>query len=140
MHSKSSSHRKGFGKPSPHRSSPPSVREQRPSPPQTVSPEAIAKSEAAIKTWLEAGVDLRNKQSASAGAVQDPKTLALDPWQQQVFELIRAGESVIVDAPTTAGKTRAVEVFFAQNLEDPTFRAAYTTPVKSLSNDKVREL
>ena len=26
------------------------------------------------------------------------------------------------------------------NINDPTFRAAYTTPVKSLSNDKVREL
>ncbi|MEI6399354.1 MAG: DEAD/DEAH box helicase, partial [Pseudomonadota bacterium] len=66
--------------------------------------------------------------------------MSLDPWQQQVFDLLRSGESVVVDAPTTAGKTRAVEVFFAMNVDDPTFRAAYTTPVKSLSNDKVREL
>ena len=43
------------------------------------------------------------------------------------------------DPVTTAGKTRAVEAFFRANLSDPKFRAAYTTPVKSLSNDKLRE-
>jgi superfamily II RNA helicase len=63
----------------------------------------------------------------------------LDPWQKEVFDALQAGESVIVDAPTTAGKTRAVEAFFRANLGKPTFRAAYTTPVKSLSNDKLRE-
>lgn len=44
-----------------------------------------------------------------------------------------------MDAPTTAGKTRVVEFFFRHNLKNPSFRAAYTTPVKSLSNDKYRE-
>lgn len=106
----------------------------------TVPQENIEKSHTAIKEWLSAGADLRAKQTSTPSVPQDPKNLSLDPWQQQVFDLLRAGESVIVDAPTTAGKTRAVEVFFAQNIEDPTFRAAYTTPVKSLSNDKVREL
>jgi superfamily II RNA helicase len=106
-----------------------------------VPPEAIEKSRNAITSWLSAGADLRAKNSVAQTAPKtDPKTLPLDPWQQQVFELLRSGESVIVDAPTTAGKTRAVEVFFAMNINDPTFRAAYTTPVKSLSNDKVREL
>lgn len=64
---------------------------------------------------------------------------ALDPWQQEVLDALNAGYSVIVDAPTTAGKTRAVEAFFRANLANPLFRAAYTTPVKSLSNDKLRE-
>lgn len=105
-----------------------------------VPQENIEKSHNAIKNWLSAGAELREQQSLRAAAPQDPKALSLDPWQQQVFDFLRAGESVIVDAPTTAGKTRAVEVFFAQNIDDPTFRAAYTTPVKSLSNDKVREL
>lgn len=100
----------------------------------------IEKSHLEIKTWLEAGVELRAQNASRPPGPADPKTLTLDPWQQQVFDLLRAGESVIVDAPTTAGKTRAVEVFFAMNIDDPTFRAAYTTPVKSLSNDKVREL
>jgi DEAD/DEAH box helicase len=100
----------------------------------------IEKSHLEIKTWLAAGADLRSQNAARPSGPTDPKTLTLDPWQQQVFDLLRAGESVIVDAPTTAGKTRAVEVFFAMNIDDPNFRAAYTTPVKSLSNDKVREL
>lgn len=113
-----------------------------PAPPRVkISEEAIAKSRATITGWLNQGAQLREAQNkAGPKPPQDPKTLALDPWQQQVFDFLRAGESVVVDAPTTAGKTRAVEVFFAQNIDDPTFRAAYTTPVKSLSNDKVREL
>ena len=105
-----------------------------------VTQEAIEKSKTAIKTWLNAGVELRSRRDISSATKVDPKFLSLDPWQQQVFDLLRSGESVVVDAPTTAGKTRAVEVFFAQNIDDPSFRAAYTTPVKSLSNDKVREL
>ena len=36
----------------------------------------------------------------------------LDPWQKKAFDYLVAGESVIVDAPTTAGKTRIVEAFF----------------------------
>ena len=106
-----------------------------------VPQENIEKSRDSIKQWLAAGAELRAQNAArQSSGPQDPKTLSLDPWQQQVFDLLRSGESVIVDAPTTAGKTRAVEVFFAMNIDDPSFRAAYTTPVKSLSNDKVREL
>ena len=105
-----------------------------------VSQQSIEKSRDSIRTWLNAGAELREKNLNSNKQKPDPKTLTLDPWQQQVFDLLRSGESVVVDAPTTAGKTRAVEVFFAMNIDDPTFRAAYTTPVKSLSNDKVREL
>ena len=105
-----------------------------------ISQENIEKSRTSIRTWLAAGAELREKNSSLNKNKPDPKSLTLDPWQQQVFDLLRSGESVVVDAPTTAGKTRAVEVFFAMNIDDPTFRAAYTTPVKSLSNDKVREL
>jgi|GEM_PF-5969534 len=64
----------------------------------------------------------------------------LDDWQQDVLDSLEAGLSIIVDAPTSAGKTRAVEMFFKRHLENPKFRVAYTTPVKSLSNDKYREL
>ncbi len=105
-----------------------------------LSEDTILKSRQLIKSWLSAGAELRQNIAASNKGPSDPKLLSLDPWQQQVFDLLRSGESVVVDAPTTAGKTRAVEVFFAMNIDDPTFRAAYTTPVKSLSNDKVREL
>jgi len=63
----------------------------------------------------------------------------LDPWQAEAFGHLTAGSSVVVDAPTTAGKTRVVEAFFARNIDQPGFRACYTAPVKSLSNDKLRE-
>jgi superfamily II RNA helicase len=63
----------------------------------------------------------------------------LDPWQQQAVDALFAGNNVVVDAPTTAGKTRVVEAFFAMHIDDPGFRACYTCPVKSLSNDKVKE-
>ncbi|MBI2601935.1 MAG: DEAD/DEAH box helicase [Deltaproteobacteria bacterium] len=63
----------------------------------------------------------------------------MDPWQQDALEALIAGNNVVVDAPTTAGKTRVVEEFFAENIHRPDFRACYTCPVKSLSNDKLRE-
>jgi len=71
-------------------------------------PENIEKSRDSIKKWLSAGAELRVQNSQRSSTPADPKTLSLDPWQQQVFDLLRSGESVIVDAPTTAGKTRAV--------------------------------
>lgn len=65
---------------------------------------------------------------------------SLDEWQQKAFEALKVGRHVIVDAPTSAGKTRVIEAFiddkFAKN--EP-LRLVYTTPVKSLSNDKYRE-
>ena len=66
-------------------------------------------------------------------------TPALDDWQKDAHDNLMRGYNVIVDAPTSAGKTRVVESFFDANLEKPNFRAVYTTPVKSLSNDKLRE-
>lgn len=63
----------------------------------------------------------------------------LDPWQREAVDILLEGGNVIVDAPTTAGKTRIVEAFFAYNISNRNFRACYTCPVKSLSNDKLRE-
>ncbi len=83
--------------------------------------------------------ELRASNLARKQSTLDALDLHLDDWQQEVLQHLDNGESVIVDAPTTAGKTRAVEFFFRKNISDPKFRAAYTTPVKSLSNDKLRE-
>ncbi len=79
---------------------------------------------------------LRERRSAPA---RKDDELHLDDWQAEAVAGLLSGEDVIVDAPTTAGKTRVVESYFRQCLHKPGFRAAYTTPVKSLSNDKVRE-
>jgi hypothetical protein len=95
--------------------------------------DARAKTRTSLDAWLAQSAALRAAPRTASDA------LALDPWQQQVLDTLVAGDSVIVDAPTTAGKTRAVEAFFRANIGDPLFRAVYTTPVKSLSNDKLRE-
>ncbi|MDD9950982.1 MAG: DEAD/DEAH box helicase [Zetaproteobacteria bacterium] len=64
---------------------------------------------------------------------------SLDPWQKEAVDALMEGANVVVDAPTTAGKTRVVESYFSMHLQEATFRACYTCPVKSLSNDKVLE-
>lgn len=79
------------------------------------------------------------KEHLAKPPVKEWDPFALDPWQQEAVDSLTAGHNVIVDAPTTAGKTRVIETFFRHNIDNPGFRAAYTTPVKSLSNDKVRE-
>jgi hypothetical protein len=85
--------------------------------------------------WIKQAEKIRNTPRTAS----ELDVRVLDPWQQQAFEALMNGDSVIVDAPTTAGKTRVIEAFFRENLENPNFRACYTTPVKSLSNDKLRE-
>ena len=92
-----------------------------------------------LATWLQEGTEMR-AASGIAGKKQVAPYDELDPWQRQAFDALLRGDSVVVDAPTTAGKTRVVEAYFAMNIDKPGFRAAYTTPVKSLSNDKLREL
>ena len=67
------------------------------------------------------------------------RELVLDQWQADVLENLMEGNSVIVDAPTTAGKTLAIERFFENRITDPEFKAVYTTPIKSLANDKLLE-
>lgn len=92
--------------------------------------EAFQKTQKTIDQWLQKASDIQSQSSSE---------FSLDPWQQEALDALLNGESVIIDAPTTAGKTRIVEAFFKINLENSNFRAAYTAPVKSLSNDKLRE-
>ncbi|MBC7659069.1 MAG: DEAD/DEAH box helicase [Chitinophagaceae bacterium] len=100
--------------------------------------QARRKTDEAIRQWL---AEAKVAAAKSRADPQDhlPIIDRLDPWQREAYEALMNGEHVIVDAPTTAGKTRVVEAYFELNIGDPTFRAAYTTPVKSLSNDKLKE-
>src|SRR5690606_20698211 len=50
------------------------------------------------------------------------------------------GSSVLVAAPTGAGKTVVAEFAIHLTMEAPTGRVFYTTPMKALSNQKHREL
>ena len=59
----------------------------------------------------------------------------LDDFQKEACEIIDKGESVVVCAPTGAGKTVIAEHAINQALEQGC-RIFYTTPLKALSNQK----
>jgi len=59
----------------------------------------------------------------------------LDPFQERAIRLIASGSSVIVSAPTGAGKTLIAEFAMLKALQDAR-RIVYTTPIKALSNQK----
>lgn len=59
----------------------------------------------------------------------------LDPFQDEAIRYILEGDSVIVSAPTGAGKTLIAEFAIYKALATRK-RIAYTTPLKALSNQK----
>lgn len=63
----------------------------------------------------------------------------LDPFQQQAVDYIERGESVLVAAHTSAGKTAVAEYSIALSLQNSQ-RVIYTSPIKALSNQKFRDL
>jgi len=65
--------------------------------------------------------------------------MALYPYQQRVKELIQAGKSVILQAPTGAGKTRAALSPFIENFFDHADgstprKCIYSVPMRVLAN------
>ncbi|XP_057436615.1 DExH-box ATP-dependent RNA helicase DExH9 [Lotus japonicus] len=62
----------------------------------------------------------------------------LDPFQSQAITCIENGESVMVSAHTSAGKTVVALYAIAMSLRDGQ-RVIYTSPIKALSNQKYRE-
>jgi superfamily II RNA helicase len=77
-----------------------------------------------------------------SGAAQlDLNTLfpfELDTFQKQAIEALEAGESVVVCAPTGSGKTLIGEFAIYRALARGK-RVFYTTPLKALSNQKLRD-
>ena len=59
----------------------------------------------------------------------------LDDFQKEAVNFINEGKSVVVCAPTGAGKTCIAEAAIQKALEENT-RLFYTTPLKALSNQK----
>ncbi len=66
------------------------------------------------------------------------KDFELYPFQEEAIASIRAGRSVIVSAPTGAGKTIIAEYAIEQAIADGN-RIVYTSPIKALSNQKYRD-
>ena len=73
---------------------------------------------------------------------QDPPIqykFPLDPFQQHAMKAICQEENVLVTAKTGSGKTLVGEVQIAYSLRKG-MRVFYTTPIKSLSNQKFNDL
>mmetsp|Transcript_95215 Transcript_95215/g.308313 ORF Transcript_95215/g.308313 Transcript_95215/m.308313 type:complete len:1047 (-) Transcript_95215:81-3221(-) len=63
----------------------------------------------------------------------------LDAFQREAVNCLENGESVLVAAHTSAGKTVCAEYAIAMALRDKQ-RIIYTSPIKALSNQKYRDL
>ena len=69
------------------------------------------------------------------------ETLPFEPdrYQRTALDAVAAGRSVVVTAPTGAGKTLVADGAIALALSEGS-RAFYTTPIKALSNQKFADL
>ncbi len=72
-------------------------------------------------------------------AFTETLSFPLDDFQRQACEAVADGRSVLVAAPTGAGKT-VVGEFAVKAALDRGEKAFYTTPIKALSNQKFNEL
>ena len=65
-------------------------------------------------------------------------TFTLDPFQEEAITALKKGVSVVVSAPTGAGKTAIAEYVIEEALKTEE-RVFYTTPLKALSNQKFHD-
>ena len=61
-----------------------------------------------------------------------------DLWQQEAVHALRAGNDVVVHAPTGAGKTYIFELLYPA-LRPQKGQAVFTVPTRALANDKLAE-
>ncbi len=69
----------------------------------------------------------------------DRLDVVLDPFQVEALDALDRGSSVLVSAPTGAGKT-IVAAYAVHRALDASRKAFYTTPLKALSNQKFADL
>ena len=87
--------------------------------------------------YARAQSERRHPISASFASLQ---RFDLDPFQIEGCHALEEGRSVLVAAPTGAGKTIVGEFAIHLAMREPGDKAFYTTPMKALSNQKFREL
>jgi len=80
----------------------------------------------------------RSHPLTAAFAASQP--FELDPFQLEGCRALEEGRSVLVAAPTGAGKTIVGEFAVHLAMRESSDKAFYTTPMKALSNQKFREL
>jgi ATP-dependent RNA helicase HelY len=73
-------------------------------------------------------------------AFQSHRDFDLDPFQVEACSILERGRSVLVAAPTGAGKTIVAEFAVHLAMGKPNGKLFYTTPMKALSNQKFNEL
>ena len=66
------------------------------------------------------------------------KQYELDRFQEEAIKSIEENNSVIVAAPTGAGKTLIAEYAIEKHIEADQ-QIIYTSPIKALSNQKYRD-
>ena len=64
----------------------------------------------------------------------------MDPFQLEACAQLEDGKSVLVAAPTGAGKTIVAEFAIFRAMQDARAKVFYTAPMKALSNQKFQEL
>ncbi len=72
-----------------------------------------------------------------ANAATFNRVVVPDLWQQEAVSALRAGQDVVVHAPTGAGKTLIFELWSNQGKNRG--QAIYTVPTRALANDKLAE-
>ncbi|HWI32439.1 MAG TPA: DEAD/DEAH box helicase [Microbacterium sp.] len=87
--------------------------------------------------YAAAGESRRHPVTAAFAASQ---RFELDPFQVEACRALEEGRSVLVAAPTGAGKTIVGEFAVHLAMLEDGEKAFYTTPIKALSNQKFREL
>lgn len=80
----------------------------------------------------------RRSEPASLAPGKTFRGLTLNPFQVESIAAIEAGKSVLLSAPTGAGKTLVAEYAIEATLKLGR-RAIYTAPIKALSNQKFRD-
>lgn len=80
------------------------------------------------------------KRHPLSAAFAEAQRFDLDPFQIAGCHALEDGKSVLVAAPTGAGKTIVGEFAIHLAMLQPGEKAFYTTPMKALSNQKFREL
>lgn len=80
----------------------------------------------------------RNK-TPLVNAFRENRTFDLDPFQIAAANVLESGNSVLVAAPTGAGKTVVAEFAVYLAMNTPSDKVFYTTPMKALSNQKYNE-